>query len=133
MALQVILRTTERYTAPGIVAGMSGGETSHEASAMAMNREQRRYLQKQGQIDAEGNPVATPRDTRPQPKGESVGLRQYTSEVKTELRRVQWPTKNEVINYTMVVIVTLIIMTAFIAGADLLFGRGVIKLLELGQ
>ncbi len=100
---------------------------------MAMNREQRRYLQKQGQLDAEGNPIATPRDNRPQPKGESVGLRQYGSEVKTELRRVQWPTKNEVINYTMVVIVTLIIMTAFIAGADLLFGRGVIRLLELGQ
>ncbi len=100
---------------------------------MAMNREQRRYLQKQGQLDAEGNPIATQRDPRPQPKGESVGLRQYTSEVKTELRRVQWPTKNEVINYTMVVIVTLIVMTAFIAGADLLFGRGVIKLLELGQ
>ncbi len=100
---------------------------------MAMNREQRRYLQKQGQLDAEGNPIATPRDNSPQPRGESVGLRQYIGEVKTELRRVQWPTKNEVINYTMVVIVTLIIMTAFIAGADLLFGRGVIRLLELGQ
>ncbi len=100
---------------------------------MAMNREQRRYLQKQGQIDAEGNPIATPRDSRPPPKGESVGLRQYVGEVKTEMRRVQWPTKNEVINYTIVVIITLIIMTALIAGADLLFGDGVIRLLELGK
>lgn len=100
---------------------------------MAMNREQRRYLQKQGQLDAEGNPVAAPRENRPQPKGESVGLVQYVGEVKTELRRVQWPTRSEVIHYTIVVIIALIIMTAFIYGADLLFGEAVLQLLELGQ
>jgi preprotein translocase subunit SecE len=102
---------------------------------MAMNREQRRYLQKQGQIDAEGNPIATPRsEARPPAKPEErVSPAQYVREVRTELRRVQWPTRNEVVNYTTVVIVTLIIMTALIAAFDLAFGEGVLKLLELGQ
>lgn len=101
---------------------------------MAMNREQRRYLQKQGQVDADGNPVATPREARPPGKPEErVGVVQYGREVKTELRRVHWPTRNEVINYTIVVIITLIIMTALIAGFDLAFGEGVLWILELGQ
>jgi preprotein translocase subunit SecE len=101
---------------------------------MAMNREQRRYLQKQGQIDEEGNPIATPREARPAPKPEDrVGPAQYVREVKTELNRVQWPTRTEVVNYTSVVIVTLVIMTALIAGFDLVFGDGVLRLLELGN
>ncbi len=87
---------------------------------MAMNREQRRYLQKQGQLDADGNPIATPREARPAGKPEPrVGPAQYVREVKTELHRVQWPTRTEVVNYTIVVIVTLIIMTALIAAFDL--------------
>lgn len=100
---------------------------------MAMNREQRRYLQRQGQVDAEGNPIATPRDSRPPARPEArVGPVQYAGEVKAELRRVHWPTRNEVINYTTVVIITLIIMTGLIAAFDLAFADAVLRLLKLG-
>ena len=96
-----------------------------------MNREQRRYLQRQGQLDDEGNPVATKRENRPASPNERVSPRQYFSEVNTELRRVNWPTRNEVINYTIVVLVTLAVVTALIAGLDYVFGEGVIRLLSL--
>ena len=98
---------------------------------MAMNREQRRYLQKQGQLDDEGNPVATKRDARQTVNEQRATPRQYFSEVNTELRRVNWPTRREVINYTIVVLVTLIVVTALIAGLDYVFGEGVIRLLRL--
>ncbi len=98
---------------------------------MAMNREQRRYLQRQGQLDDEGNPVATKRENRPTPPAERVTPRQYFSEVNSELRRVNWPTRAEVINYTIVVLVTLAVVTALIAGLDYVFGEGVIRLLRL--
>lgn len=101
---------------------------------MAMNREQRRYLQRQGQLDDEGNPIATKRENRPaSPAGERATPRQYISEVGTELRRVSWPTRSEVINYTIVVLVTLAVVTALIAGLDYVFGEGVIQLLRLGS
>ncbi|MEL7157828.1 MAG: preprotein translocase subunit SecE [Actinomycetota bacterium] len=96
-----------------------------------MNREQRRYLQRQGQLDDEGNPVATKRDPRATAPTERATPRQYFSEVNTELRRVSWPTRKEVINYTIVVLVTLAVVTALIAGLDYVFGEGVIRLLRL--
>ncbi len=100
---------------------------------MAMNREQRRFLQKQGQMDAEGNPVAAPRETRLPEKAERVGPVEYFHEVRTELKRVTWPTRNEVVNYTIVVTLTVLILTAFIAGLDYLFGEGVLQLLRLAS
>jgi preprotein translocase subunit SecE len=101
---------------------------------MAMNREQRRMLQKQGQIDAEGNAKPTRRDPRQQAApAERIGPAQYVREVRSELRRVNWPTRREVINYTIVVMATLIILTAFIAGLDYVFGEGILRLLRLAQ
>ncbi len=100
---------------------------------MAMNREQRRYLQKQGQIDAEGNPVAAPREARPPERGQRVSPPEYFREVRSEMRRVNWPTKNEVVNYTIVVTLTVLILTAFIAGLDYLFAEGVLRILRLAS
>ena len=98
-----------------------------------MNREQRRYLQKQGQLDDDGNPVAAPREARAPERDARVGPAEYFREVRSELRRVQWPTRNEVINYTIVVTITVIVLTAFIAGLDFLFGEGVIRILRLAK
>ncbi len=98
---------------------------------MAMNREQRRYLQRQGQLDDEGNPVASKRDPKATAPNERSTPRQYLSEVNSELRRVSWPTRSEVINYTIVVLVTLALVTGLIALLDFLFSEGVIQLLRL--
>jgi preprotein translocase subunit SecE len=98
---------------------------------MAMNREQRRYLQRQGQLDEQGNPIATRREQRSVSPAERATPRQYVSEVSSELRRVSWPTRSEVINYTVVVLVTLAVVTALIAALDFLFGEGVLQLLRL--
>lgn len=100
---------------------------------MAMNREQRRYLQKQGQIDAEGNPTSLPRENRMPVKGQRATPAQYIREMNAELKRVNWPTRQEVIKYTGVVLAALILLTAFIALSDYLFGEGVIKLLRLAE
>jgi preprotein translocase subunit SecE len=101
---------------------------------MAMNREQRRYLQKQGQIDADGNPVAAPRgEARPPERGERSSPPQYIREVRSEMRRVNWPTRHEVVNYTIVVTITVVVLTAFIAGLDYLFAEGVLRILRLAS
>jgi len=100
---------------------------------MAMNREQRRYLQKQGQIDAEGNPTSLPRENRMPVKGERATPLRYIREMNAELKRVNWPTRAEVVKYTGVVLVALLFFTGFIAVADFFFGEGIIKLLRLAE
>ena len=48
--------------------------------------------------------------------------------VKTEMKKVIWPTRREMITYTIVVLLFVIVMTAFISGIDLLFAKGVLWL-----
>jgi preprotein translocase subunit SecE len=41
--------------------------------------------------------------------------------VKSELKKVTWPTKKELMNHTLVVIVVVTIMTLVVWGLDLIF------------
>ncbi len=53
-------------------------------------------------------------------------LRRFFREVVAELRKVIWPARNQMITYTIVVIVFVVIMVAITAGLDLLFAKGVL-------
>ncbi|WP_326908348.1 preprotein translocase subunit SecE [Sedimentibacter sp. MB31-C6] len=48
-------------------------------------------------------------------------VKSYFRGVKSELRKVNWPTKKELTNYTVVVLVTTLAMTLVIWGLDLVF------------
>jgi preprotein translocase subunit SecE len=101
---------------------------------MAMNRQQRRLLKKQGQLNEEGEPVRGPR-TAQQPRGqapkaERAGAVQFVREVRGELRKVAWPNRTEVLNYSVVVLVGIVVLTAMIAGLDYVLGEAVLKLFE---
>ncbi len=54
-------------------------------------------------------------------------------EVNSELRRVSWPDRDQVINHTTVVLATLILLTMLIAGLDYVSGAGLLQLLRLGS
>jgi preprotein translocase subunit SecE len=42
----------------------------------------------------------------------------FTRQVAAELRKVIWPTRNELITYTVVALVFVVIMTAIVLGLD---------------
>ncbi|UVF79074.1 preprotein translocase subunit SecE [Gordonia mangrovi] len=52
----------------------------------------------------------------------------FLQQVVAELKKVIWPTRREMITYTIVVLIFVIVMTAFISGLDLVFARGVLWL-----
>ena len=52
----------------------------------------------------------------------------FMREVIAELRKVIWPTRKELIAYTGVVIVFVLIMAGIVALMDFVFGRGVLAL-----
>ncbi len=99
---------------------------------MAMNREQRRLLKKQGHLNEEGEPVRAARTQQrgPAPRPERVGPGQFAREVRGELRKVAWPSRTEVANYSVVVLLGIVVLTAMIAGLDYVLGEAVLKLFE---
>ena len=52
----------------------------------------------------------------------------FLREVVAELRKVIWPTRNQLVTYTIVVLVFVSFMVALVALMDYLFGRGVLFL-----
>ncbi|MEI7453348.1 MAG: preprotein translocase subunit SecE [Actinomycetes bacterium] len=50
----------------------------------------------------------------------------FVRQVIVELRKVIWPTRKELIAYTTVVLVFVLIMAGIIAGLDFIFTRGVL-------
>ncbi|MEM8708602.1 MAG: preprotein translocase subunit SecE, partial [Actinomycetota bacterium] len=83
-----------------------------------MNRQQKRMLQKQGEIDADGAPVRTRKAPNNAPPQERTSPGQFLREVRAELRKVAWPTREETINYSIVVLITIIVLGAMIYGLD---------------
>ena len=103
-----------------------------------MNRETKRMMQRQGQMEADGSPA-----TRRAPAGGGAGGGrggarspgrgpsgrkrttpvQFTREIRDEMRLVQWPSRAELFNYTSVVLTTLIIMISLIFVLNLGFGK----------
>ncbi len=99
-----------------------------------MNREMKRIMQRQGQVEADGSPAARhqpPPKARPQAQPEmSVPGRvvQFTREVRSELRQVAWPTRPEVVNSATVVFITLVILVCLIFILNYAFSHAVIHL-----
>jgi preprotein translocase subunit SecE len=88
-----------------------------------MNREQKRAAQKAGQVNADGSP-ATVRDRRAPAqrlKSERTKPTDFVREVRAELKKVSWPTRPEVIRYSVIVFVALVVFTGFVFGVDYVF------------
>jgi preprotein translocase subunit SecE len=101
---------------------------------MAMNREQKRAMQRAGQLNEDGS-QATNRDRRAPAqriKQERTKPVEFMREVRAELKKVSWPTRPEVLRYTIIVLVALAVFTGFVFGIDYLFGEVFRALLDTG-
>ena len=91
---------------------------------MAMNREQKRAMQRAGQMNADGSqatrdrraPAKDLKTTRTKPM-------EFIREVRAELRKVSWPTSPEVIRLSIIVFVALVVFTAGVFAVDYVFGE----------
>src|SRR5262245_25479512 len=102
---------------------------------MAMNRQQKRMLQKQGQVEADGAPAARKRPAPQAPKPEKArekrtGPVQFLREVRGELRKVAWPSRSETVNYSIIVLITVVVLTTYIGILDVFFGEAIFRLFE---
>ncbi|RPA65682.1 preprotein translocase subunit SecE [Gordonia oryzae] len=81
---------------------------------------------------AGGSSVAVKERTKKASPAESrnpfVRIWLFLQQVVAELRKVIWPSRRDLVVYTAVVLVFVVIMTAFIFGIDLGFAKGVLWL-----
>ncbi len=94
-----------------------------------MNRQMKRMMQRQGQVEADGSPAVRrqpPSRPAPKPSAKRTSPVTFLREVRGELRKVAWPTRGEVINYSTVVLFTLILLVTLIFLLDLMFAKGVL-------
>ena len=62
------------------------------------------------------------------PKKQRTSPRQFLREVRSELRKVAWPARKELISYSVVVLVSVSIITLYITGLDYVFGQLILRM-----
>ena len=100
---------------------------------MAMNREQKRQMRRQGELAEDGTPAPRSRDAArpaPRPQSERTSPRQFVREVRGELRKVAWPSRDEVIRYSIIVLVTVVLLTAFVNVVDYFGTEAMLRLFD---
>ena len=64
-------------------------------------------------------------------KKRSSGIVRYLRETITELKRVNWPNRKEASKLTGIVLVVVVLMSAFLGTLDLIFGKFIAALIKL--
>ncbi len=62
----------------------------------------------------------------PRPKEQRTKPRQFLREVRAEMRKVNWPTRAETTNYSIIVLITIVVLTALIAVVDFGLAKAVL-------
>lgn len=92
-----------------------------------MNRQYKRLMQKEeAKKRAGGRPPV--KAAAPPQKRERTKPRQFIKEVFAELKKVAWPKRQETIAYSIVVLVSVIVIAALIFAMDFVFTEAVLAL-----
>jgi preprotein translocase subunit SecE len=100
------------------------GEDGRERPSSAADRRGRRAGSTPAGDGDKGRATAV-RDGRPAKASLPSRLIRFLREVVAELRKVIWPTRNQLVTYTIVVLVFVSFMVALVALLDLVFAQGV--------
>jgi preprotein translocase subunit SecE len=57
-------------------------------------------------------------------------IREFTQDVLAEFRKVTWPSRQELINSTTVVIVVTVVLAFFLGGVDIVLTKAVERILH---
>ncbi len=63
---------------------------------------------------------------------ERTSMSSFLKEVRAELRKVAWPSRRELIGYTVVVLVSVVVLTALVFALDLGFSKSILRLMTGG-
>jgi preprotein translocase subunit SecE len=104
-----------------------------------MNREMRRMQEREERLQKKGDTGRDKANRRaasvtkaPTTERKSLWgrLREYLHEVRQELRKVTWPTREQMIAFTAVTVITSVVLTAVVFGLDVVMKEFVFWLVD---
>jgi preprotein translocase subunit SecE len=120
------MRNGNRLEDTGVTEEPEADGTGRERPRTAADRRGRRS----GPAPVEGGKgrATAVRDTRPAKMSLPNRLIRFLREVVAELRKVIWPSRKQLVTYTIVVLVFVSFMIALVALLDFVFAQGVLFL-----
>ena len=97
-----------------------------------MNREMRRMAEREERLAKKADRNFTQQDNS-EKLSRIRKISNYLLEVRVELKRVNWPTSDLLMSYTVVTLVAIVSVTVIIFGLDFGFKQGLINLLNSGR
>ena len=95
-----------------------------------MNRQAKRMMQRQKATTQDRVEAARQRRQIAAPeRRKRVPWRQFLKEVRLELKKVIWPTRKELVGYTIVVLVAVVFLTSLVFGLDLGFSKSLLRII----
>lgn len=92
-----------------------------------VNRQLRRVQEKSKKSAQKKRAAAQKKKAAERKKGEKkrfwTTVVQFLKDVRIEMKKVIWPSKEEVVNYTVVVLITVTVVTTFILVLDLVLSK----------
>jgi preprotein translocase subunit SecE len=96
---------------------------------MKRAQERQERQSKRSGADRHSTPAATTRRAAAQEKRKRTSVREFLRQVRQELSKVDWPSRRQLASYTVVVLVTVVVMTAFVFALDLGFSKLIVNIL----
>jgi preprotein translocase subunit SecE len=121
-------RRERRASARGEAAAKRGQGVEDKVSAGARTRRGRAAAEADSPkaLSKQSQGIATrKRDRADKQPSLFARLNRFVREVIAELRKVIWPTRKQQVTYTLVVLVFVAVVVAFVSGLDVLFAKGV--------
>jgi preprotein translocase subunit SecE len=93
-----------------------------------MNRQAKRMMQRQKATSQDRVEAVRQRRAVTTERKERTPARQFLKEVRQELKKVNWPSREEMIAYTVVVLVAVVVLTTLVFGMDVGFSKAVLQI-----
>jgi preprotein translocase subunit SecE len=99
-----------------------------------MNRQAKRMMQKQKATsdDRREAMMQRQRATVERKRRTRTAPREFLKQVRAELKKVAWPSRQELVGYTIVVLVAVVVLTSVVFGLDITFSKVVLRLVNVG-
>lgn len=91
---------------------------AHEAPVAAQKADKSKAIKAKEKAKAKAKKNAKP--------GMISRAKKYLGSVRSEMKRVTWPSKQELINYSLAVCASLIVVGIVIAGLDMIISEGLV-------
>lgn len=101
-----------------------------DAKKAAPQKEEKKSLFKKGEKAPETSKKASKKTTKAKnaKPGVIARAKKYLGSIRSEMKRVVWPSKKELINYSVAVVVSLVVVGIVIAVLDVVIGEGLLLL-----